>query len=171
MKDFLELCRERFSARLYSSEKVSDDDLQYVMEAVRMAPSAVNHQPWRWLVVKSEAMRAKVQRAYDREWFRTAPIYIIGMKDTRTEWVRGFDQKRHGDIDLAIATEHLCLAATEKGLGTCWVCNFDPQLLQEVLSPHEGFEPVIIVPLGHIAPDCPRKLKERKPLEDIMNII
>lgn len=171
MKDFLELCRERFSARLYSSEKVSDDDLQYVMEAVRMAPSAVNRQPWQWLVVKSEAMRAKVQRAYDREWFRTAPIYIIGMKDTRTEWVRGFDQKRHGDIDLAIATEHLCLAATEKGLGTCWVCNFDPQLLQEVLPPQEGFEPVVIVPLGHIAPDCPRKLKERKPMEEIMNII
>ena len=119
MKDFLELCAERFSARLFTDAPVSEADLQYVLEAVRLAPSAVNRQPWRWLVVGSDEGRAKVQRCYDRPWFQTAPIYIIGMKDTSTEWVRPCDQKRHGDVDLAIAAEHLCLAATERGLGTC----------------------------------------------------
>ncbi|MDO4994645.1 MAG: nitroreductase family protein [Bacteroidales bacterium] len=171
MKDFLELCSERFSARLFTQEAVSDADLHYVLEAVRLAPSAVNRQPWRWVVVKSGAMREKVQRAYDREWFRTAPIYIIGMKEKGTEWVRGYDQKPHGDVDLAIATEHLCLAATERGLGTCWVCNFDPVLLQELLPQPEGWEAVVIVPLGHIAPDCPRKEKVRKPLDEIIEIL
>ena len=51
MKDFLELCAERFSARLFTDAPVSEADLQYVLEAVRLAPSAVNRQPWRWLVV------------------------------------------------------------------------------------------------------------------------
>ena len=171
MKDFLELCSERFSARLFTDEAVSDTDLAYIMESVRLAPSAVNRQPWRWLVVGSDEGRAKVQRCYDRPWFQTAPIYIIGMKDKGTEWVRGFDGKRHGDVDLAIAAEHLCLAATERGLGTCWVCNFDPALLQTLLPQPEGWEPVVIVPLGHIAPDCPRRERQRKSLAEIVERI
>ena len=111
MKDMLTLSKERFSARKFTAEAVSDEDLKYVLECVRMAPSACNKQPWKWLVVKSDEAKGKLQECYDREWFKTAPMYIVGMRNKQENWVRKEDNKSHGDIDVAIATEHLCLSA------------------------------------------------------------
>lgn len=124
MKNMLALSQERFSARKFTSEAVSQEDVDYMMECVRLAPSAVNRQPWHWLIVRSDEAKEKLQECYDREWFKTAPMYIVGMKNVNENWVRRYDEKPHGDIDVAIAAEHLCLAATERGLGTCWVCNY-----------------------------------------------
>ena len=73
--DFIELCKRRFSARKFTAEAVSPDDLQYVLEAVRLAPSACNRQPWKFVVVKSEKMKSLLQQTYNREWFTTAPLY------------------------------------------------------------------------------------------------
>ncbi len=161
MTDFLTLSTQRFSARKFSSESISNEDLNYILEAVRMAPSACNRQPWKFIVVASEENRKKVQECYDREWFKTAPIYIICMKNTADNWVRPFDNKPHGDIDVAIATEHLCLAAAERNIGTCWVCNYNPTKMAQYF-PRPGFEAVAIIPLGHISADCPRGEKKRK---------
>jgi nitroreductase len=88
------------------------------------------------------------------------------MKNPEENWIRKDDDKAHGDIDLAIATEHLCLAAAERGLGTCWVCNYDVAKMKEYF-PVEDFEAVAIIPIGHIADDCPRAEKKRKDLSDI----
>ena len=76
------------------------------------------------------------------------------------------DEKPHGDIDVAIAAEHLCLAATECGLGTCWVCNYDTEKMQQFFA-REGYEAVVIIPVGHIAEDCPRTEKKRKEMSEI----
>lgn len=81
-----------------------------------------------------------------------------------------YDDKQHGDIDVAIATEHLCLAATERNLGTCWVCNFDTDIMSR-LFPSADFEAVAIIPVGHIAEDCPRAEKKRKAIEEIVEEI
>lgn len=167
MKDILSLSRERFSARKFTSEAVSQEDLEYIMECVRLAPSACNKQPWHWLVVRSDEAKLHLQEAYGRPWFKTAPLYIVGMKNVAENWVRKYDEKPHGDIDVAIATEHLCLAATERGLGTCWVCAFDPAIVNQHFH-RDDFEPVVIVPVGHIAEDCPRGEKKRKAMEDIV---
>lgn len=166
--NILELSKKRFSARKYTAEPVSKEDLDYIMECVRMAPSAVNKQPWKFVIVRSEEAKAKLQLAYDREWFHTAPLYIVCLKDNSACWTRSYDSKAHGDIDVAIATEHLCLAATERGLGTCRVCNFDPAVMRE-LFPEPNLEAVAIIPLGHIAPDCPRNEKRRKGMEEILS--
>jgi nitroreductase len=80
------------------------------------------------------------------------------------EWVR-FDGKHHGDIDVAIAVEHLCLAAAEQGLGTCWVCNFDAPLCHSLFSLPENEDPVALVPIGYPA-DTPKE-KTRKTREQI----
>lgn len=170
MENMLNLCRERFSARKFTSEKVSQEDLEYVMECVRMAPSAVNKQPWLWIVVRSDEGKSKLQECYDREWFKTAPMYIIGMKNVEENWVRKYDGKPHGDVDVAIAAEHLCLAATERGLGTCWVCNYDTDKMQQYFG-RDGFEAVVVVPIRHVAPDCPKAEKKRKRLTEIMDVI
>lgn len=115
--DFLELCKKRFSTRKFSAQKIDEQTLEHIMECVRMAPSAVNRQPWKFIVVGSESAKEKLVQCYDRQWFRSAPLYVICMKDTTNNWVRAFDDKPHGDIDLAIAIEHLCLSAAECELG------------------------------------------------------
>ena len=75
------------------------------------------------------------------------------------------DGKRHGDIDIAIATEHLCLAATEQGLGNCWVCNFDINMLRSSFPIPEGYDPAVLVPLGYAADEKADKV--RKPMEEV----
>lgn len=80
--NILELSQTRFSARKYTDEAVSDDDLAYILECVRLAPSAVNRQPWKFVVVRSKEAKEQLWQAYDRDWFRTAPLYIVCMKNT-----------------------------------------------------------------------------------------
>ena len=75
------------------------------------------------------------------------------------EWVRG-DGKHHGDIDVAIAVEHLCLAAAEQGLGTCWVCNFDVERCKRVLSLAANEEPTVLIPIGYPADKPKEKLRK-----------
>ena len=132
-----------------------------------MAPSACNRQPWQFIIVESSEAKALVHQCYGRNWFASAPIYIICLKNTDENWIRPDDSHAHGDIDLAIATEHLCLAAAERGLGTCWVCNFDVELTRKLFA--DGpMEPVAIIPIGHIAQDCPATGKKRKPAIEII---
>lgn len=164
---FKDLCEQRFSARKFTDEQVSPSDLNYIMECVQLAPSACNRQPWLFLVVKSESQRRLLHQCYPREWFASAPMYVIALRSTQENWVRPDDAKSHGDIDVSIALEHLCLAATERGLSTCWVCNYDVHRMSEFF-PREGYEAVAIIPIGHAAPDCPHAEKKRKPLADII---
>lgn len=94
-------------------------------------------------------------------------MYVLCLKDVNNCWVRPDDSKPHGDADLGIAVEHLCLAAAERGLGTCWVCNYDVDAVSR-LFPVEGYEAVAVIPLGHIAPDCPHGEKKRKAMSEIV---
>ncbi len=164
MEELIKTVSNRYSCRAYKNTMVSEDALNYIKECVIMAPSAVNKQPWTFYVVKSEDGKKKVQQCYDREWFKTAPVYIVASVMHNEEWVRS-DGKHHGDIDVAIATEHLCLAATEQGLGTCWVCNFDSALLHNLLEMKDTEEPVVIIPIGY--PDCEASPKKRKDITEI----
>ena len=101
-----------------------------------------------------------------RRFFNSANRFMIGMKNVNENWMRRYDEKPHGDIDVAIAAEHLCLAAIEKGLGTCWVCNYDTAKMQQFFA-REGYEAVVVIPVGHIAEDCPRAEKKRKEMSEI----
>lgn len=129
--NLLELAQKRCSIRKYASSPVEDEKLAYILEAGRMAPSAVNFQPWYFVIIRQEAGRTKIQECYAREWFRSAPLYILVCGDHSQSWKRSSDRKDHMDIDVAIATEHISLAAAEQGLGSCWVCNFDTDLCRK----------------------------------------
>jgi len=138
------------------------------MECVRLAPSAVNKQPWMFRIISREEDRQKICQCYNREWFATAPVVIIASILHDEEWVRS-DGKHHGDIDIAIAVEHLCLAATEQGLGTCWVCNFDAELCKQAFGLGANEEAAVLIPIGYPA-DEP-KGKGRKAIGEIrMNV-
>ena len=162
--NFLELTKSRYSCRNYLPTSVEQERLAYLMECVRLAPSACNKQPWTFRIVTKTEDKEKLCRCYHREWFATAPVIIIASILHDEEWVRG-DGKRHGDIDIAIAVEHLCLAATEQGLGTCWVCNFDSELCKTLFGLSKNEEAAVLIPLGYPA-DEPKE-KNRKPIEEI----
>ena len=166
MVNFLELTKNRYSCRNYQDKAVETEKLNYVLECVRMAPSAVNRQPWRFRVISSEADRQKLCQCYSREWFATAPTVIMASILHDQEWVRS-DGKHHGDIDIAIAVEHLCLAAAEQGLGTCWVCNFDVERCHSLFNIEAPEEVAVLIPIGYAA-DQPKE-KNRKSIEDIIN--
>ena len=162
---FLDLVKQRYSCRSYQTKGVEQEKIDYVMECVRFAPSAVNKQPWRFHVITKDDDRKKLQQCYNREWFTTAPMYVIASILHDEEWVRS-DGKHHGDIDIAIAVEHLCLAATEQGLATCWVCNFDADLCRQQFSLAANEEPAVLIPIGYAA-DAPKE-KTRKTAEEII---
>lgn len=161
MKSFLELTKERFSVREYLPKSVEEEKLAYVMECVRMAPSACNNQPWRFFVISDkEELERVVYANYNRPWIQSAPSVIVCCGDHATSWKRRADGVDHAPIDVAIATEHLCLAAAEQGLGTCWVCNFDVPGVAKTLGLPENLEPIALVPLGYAAcAETPEKIR------------
>ena len=168
-ESFARLVADRYSCRAYSQAEVCRADIDYIIEQVRMAPSACNRQPWRIMIIgPDDVRRDSVGRAYSREWFATAPYYFVMCGDTTEAWVRADDSHSHIDVDLAIATEHLCLAASALGLGTCWVCNFNPAILSAGLNLPEGLVPVAIVPLGYPAEGSAAPDKKRKDVADII---
>jgi nitroreductase len=158
---FLDLVKQRYSCRSYLEKSVEPEKVDYVMECVRFAPSAVNKQPWKFHIVKNDADKAKLQECYNREWFQTAPMYIICSILHDEEWIRA-DGKRHGNIDIAIAVEHLCLAATEQGLATCWVCNFDAAKCKKLFGIPDAEEPAVLIPIGYAADEPKEKKRKEK---------
>ena len=154
--DFIQLARSRYSCRKYKQQSVEDDKLNYVLEGGRVAPSAANHQPLFFVVVKDENIE-NLWSCYSREWLRSAPVCIVICSDHSKSWKRA-DGKDSADIDAAIATDHITLAATSIGLATCWVCNFNKQKLTEILNLPDHVEPVVLLPLGYPddAPDTER---------------
>lgn len=166
---FTELVSARYSCRSYSDKPISRAELMAVMETVRLAPSACNRQPWKFVIISdNEELKAEVLKAYPRDWAMTAPALIVACGNHDEAWHRSMDGKDHTDVDISIAVEHLCLAAASLGLGTCWVCNFDPQIVAEALNLPKHMEPIAIIPIGYPANGSTIPAKQRKTFEDIL---
>jgi nitroreductase len=162
----LQLMQRRCSVRQFTDQPVEREKLTYVLEAARIAPSACNFQPWQFLVVQNKQLMAELAP----EWVPAAntPALIVVCGDHTTAWRRA-DGKDHCDIDIAIAVDHMTLAATEQGLGTCWICSFDAFQVARKLELPPGVEPIVMLPIGYPAESksADRHAQERKPLTDL----
>ena len=156
----------RFSARAYKPEPVHEGVLRRIVDAARHAPSACNRQPWHFIIVRDADIRAKLFPDDRQAWVANAPVILVACSRPADAWVRTYDQKNHADIDLAIAMEHIMLAATAEGLGSCWICAFNPELARTVLELPDDLVPVAITPLGHAS--APFRPHERKSLDEIV---
>lgn len=166
--NFLELVKNRYSVRSYQPRDVEPEKLVYLLECARLAPSACNRQPWRLMVVRDVARRKAVCEAAARfVWMKEAPLLLVVCVDESEAWVRGADGRNHADVDAAIVTEHLVLAAAEQGLGSCWVCAFDPSKCRAALGIEEPLRPVAILPIGYPADE--HQSRPRKSREEIVN--
>ena len=166
--EFHTLAASRYSCRAYTQRAVSREDILAVIDAARLAPSACNRQPWRFIVVQSEPGLAAVSAAYPREWLKPVGTFIVACGDHSAAWHRTADDKDHTDIDVAIATEHICLAATARGLDTCWICAFDSPALATALGLPDHIEPIAIIPLGYADTQTAAPGKNRKSLDEIV---
>jgi len=163
--EFQDLIRARYSVRAYLPDPVEDEKLKRVLEAARMAPTAANRQPFQLIVIHTEGRKEALGQIYQREWFVQAPLLVCAVGVPRISWVRG-DNRRYLDVDVAIAMDHLILAAADIGLGTCWVAAFNAQAARRILNLPDEVEPLIFTPLGYPA-DQPEG-KERKPLSELV---
>ncbi len=163
--DFYDVVRQRRSVRAYREEPVEQDKLDRVLEAARRAPSAANRQPVKLYVIRDPGLRRRMLEAYGQEWFVNAPVVICACAIPGEAWQRG-DGKNYADIDLAIAMDHLVLAAAAEGLGTCWIGAFKPDALREALELPRAEEPVALTPLGYTAHEP--KATPRKPIDELV---
>lgn len=159
-----EAIRTRRSIRKYRPDPVPRALLEKVLEAARLAPSAANRQPWHFHVVTDGDKRQELSAAYGKEWFYTAPAVIVACARPAGAWKRS-DGMSYAVVDVAIAFDHLTLAARSEGLGTCWIGAFKPAEVRRVLDLPPELEPVALTPLGWPAEEG--KVTDRKRLDEI----
>ncbi len=168
--DFYEVIKTRRSVRSYKKEPVPDDVLERVLNAARIAPSGNNRQPWKFIIIRDEERKKKmVDLCEGQEFIAEAPILIVACgKDihyNRGKWMGPYSMI----VDVAIAVDHLTLAARAEGLGTCWIGAFDNEGIKKFLGIPKDVNVVALTPLGY--PEDPKVFKEtnnRKKLEEII---
>jgi nitroreductase len=163
--DINDLVYRRYSCRSYKPDSVDDEKIGKVLYAARMAPTASNRQPFQIIVIHTKDRDQELLSIYEREWFVQAPLILCVCGSPVTAWVRR-DGRQYLDVDVAIVMDHMVLAATDIGLGTCIIAAFDPMNARKVLSIPDDIEPILFTPLGYPA-DTPG-IKTRKNLEALI---
>lgn len=161
--ELMDVIKQRRSIRKYKTTPVPEKDIDYVLEAARLAPSWANRQCWRYIVVTDEALKGRITQ---RDWAAQAPVVIVGCADPTKAGDK--DGKPYYMLDVGISMEHLILAATERGLGTCWIGGqFDEKTVKEALNVPRDIRVVALTPLGY--PDEAPAAKERKSMSEMVS--
>ena len=144
---FIELATKRYSVRSFDTKKISEEDLNLILKAGQLAPTAANRQPQRILVLESEDALAKLQTCTIYHF--NAPLALLICADKNEAWERSYDGKVHTDIDGSIIATHMMLQAAELGIGSTWVGHFDPAAIREAFNIPINLEPVCLLPIGY----------------------
>lgn len=150
--NFNDLATRRYSVRKFSAQEVEKEKLEYVLRAGQLAPTAVNFQPQRILVITDRQARAQLRECTSYHF--NAPVSFLVCSKTDEAWVRPYDKKNSGEIDCSIVATHMMLAAADIGLGTTWVMYFDPVRVREAFAIPASLEPVALLVMGYPAEDA-----------------
>ena len=152
--DFDTLIHNRYSVRAYVKKPIEDEKLQKVLNAARMAPTGSNRQAFQLIVVHTAGREDEIRQIYNKDWFVDAPIVIVACAAP--------DYK----LNVGLVMDHLILAATDLGFGTCWIGDFNRNAAREILGLPEDVEPIIFTTLGYAADEI--RPKKRKSLDDLV---
>ncbi len=150
--DVHEAIATRRSVRAYSSRAIPSEARNRLREALRRAPSACNLQPWHFIFVESVGLRRMLGRlANDQAFIAEAPVIVAAcaLPDLAYKSMGGYGNS--AEIDVAIALDHLTLAACAEGLGTCWIGAFNEGGVNELLGVPDSGKVVAMTPLGYPA--------------------
>ena len=146
---FNDVLNQRYSCRAFSAQRVEEERLDRILEAGRIAPTAVNKQPVHiWAVSLPDMLEAI--KGVTRSNYGAPLILVVGCQPTDA-WARRYDGKNGAEVDAAIVATYLMLAAVNEGLATLWVGSFDPALLRDILPGAEGYEMVAMINVGYPA--------------------
>lgn len=146
---FSELAKERFSCRKFSSKTVEQDKIDIILNAALAAPTAVNKQPQRILVINDSEKLEKLKEC--TKYTFDAPLCFIVCCDSSKAYTRGYDGKNSAEIDASIVTTHMMLQAQDIGLGTTWVMAFNPTKVRECFSIADNLDIIALLPTGYPA--------------------
>ena len=158
--EFNKVITERYSVRGYSDKEVEKEKLEYVLNAATIAPTGVNAQPFKVFVIDTKKHKKELSEIYSAKWFVEAPYVLCVVAIKNKAWTRPWDMKNIADIDATIVMDHMILAATDVGLGTCYIGAFKKNRAHQFLNLEENEEAVLFTPLGYgdAEPrDTPRK--------------
>ena len=158
--EFSDVINERYSVRGYLDKEVEKEKLEYVLKAATIAPTGVNAQPFKVFVIDTKKYKQELSEIYGAKWFVEAPYVLFVVAELEKAWTRPWDGKNISDIDATIVMDHMILAATDVGLGTCYIGAFKKNKAHQFLNLDENEEAVLFTPLGYgnAEPrDTPRK--------------
>ncbi|MCX6660991.1 MAG: nitroreductase family protein [Euryarchaeota archaeon] len=149
MMEFIDVIKARTSVREYSEKQVEEEKIIYVLECARLAPSSANKQCWRFIVIQNKVTIEQIAKTtIINRWLKTTPVLIVACADpTDSGTVNSIE---YYTVDVSIALEHIILAATNLGLGTCWVAEFNEEKLKELLEVPKRIRIVALTPLGYL---------------------
>ena len=164
--EFEDIIRKRTSVRKFSNIKLKQEELNKILEAGRLAPTAKNNQPNRIYVVNSEEGLEKIDKASRCRYGAQTILIVCGNKD---EAYHKGDYTTY-EMDSCIVATHMMLEATNLGIDNIWVESFDEKILREEFDIPSEYTPYLLMPLGYKAEDCPMNPlhDKRKALEDIV---
>ena len=164
---FLELVQSRQSDRAYLDKPVEKEKIERILEAARLAPSACNAQPWKFVVVTDPEKRMQIADATASKilamnhFTKQAPVQLVLVEENAnfTSSVGGMlTNKHYPHIDLGIVASHICLAAADEGLGSCMIGWCDEKKVRKVLDIPRNKRVMLVILLGYSA----QKLREKK---------
>ncbi len=164
--ELLEAIKNRRSVRKFKPTPISEETLRKILKATRLAPSANNAQPWKFILVRNEEMKIKLIQACNKKWIAEAPVIAVacGFPDEADPYMGGY--MNSFSVDVAIALDHLVLAATNEGIGSCWIGRFKEEKVKEILEIPGDVRVVALIPLGY--PNEEPEPRGRKNLSEIV---
>jgi nitroreductase len=176
MMDFEELVNRRQSVRKYLDKPVEPGKIRKLVEAVQLAPSASNSQPWKLIIVDEPMLKDKIARAtfssiitFNKFAVEAPVIAVLVVEKPKliTQIGERIKNREFPLIDIGIAAEHFCLQAAEMGLGTCMMGWFNEKRIKELLNIPKRKRIGLVISLGYAPDDYNLRKKIRKPVEDV----
>lgn len=146
--EFIEVIKSRKSVRSFIKKDISQDKIEYICNCARLAPSWMNKQCWHFIVVKNpEKINNLAKASIINRWLKKVPIIIIACADPLSSGKK--NEIDYSNVDVAIAFEHMILAATDIGLGTCWIGGFDNEKVKRILEIPPRIKIIAMTPIGY----------------------
>ena len=174
--DFEQLVTIRQSVRSYSDKPVEQEKLRLLVEAVRLAPSACNSQPWKFIIVDDPVLLSQLAEAASAKllgmnaFVQQAPVQIVVVREKANMSSRVGATIKNRDyslIDIGIASENICLQAAAEGLGSCMIGWFDEKMVKKILKIPASKRVELLIPIGYPAKET--REKKRKPAGEVVS--
>jgi len=174
--ELLDLINKRQSVRKYNDQLVEKEKIDNCLEAARLAPSASNSQPWKYIIVDDSKIKDQVAKAtfskavsFNKFALQAPVLAVLVMEKPKliTQIGGQIKDKEWALVDIGISAEHFCLQATELGLGTCILGWFNENRIKEILRIPDKKSVGLVITLGYPPEDYPLRAKIRKSFSDI----